>query len=98
MRALALLLVVALVAGCATVPAGPRVAGLPGRGKSLEQVQEDDRAGRPWARHAAGPDPGAPPRPRGRGAGGPPRPPGAPPRPPHRRECAERREEPRAIR
>ena len=41
-RVLALLLVVALVAGCATVPAGPSVSVLPGRGKTFEQFQDDD--------------------------------------------------------
>ena len=59
MRALALLLVVALVAGCATVPAGPSVSVLPGRGKTFEQFQDDDVACRQWARREAGTTPGA---------------------------------------
>src|SRR5258708_4054568 len=53
MRGLALVLVVALVAGCATVPAGPSVSVLPGRGQSFEQFQDDDLAGRQWARPEA---------------------------------------------
>src|SRR5260370_32363194 len=59
MRALALLLVVALVAGCASVPAGPNVSVLPGHGKSFEQFQDDDLACRQWARQEAGTTPGA---------------------------------------
>ncbi len=59
MRALALLLVVALAAGCATVPAGPSVSVLPGRGKTFEQFQEDDVVCRDWARRQAGTTPGA---------------------------------------
>ena len=59
MRALALLLVVALVAGCASVPAGPSVSVLPGHGKSFEQFQDDDLACRQWARQEAGTTPGA---------------------------------------
>src|SRR5581483_10367996 len=58
-RALALLLVVALAAGCATVPAGPSVSVLPGRGKTFEQFREDDVVCRDWARRQAGTTPGA---------------------------------------
>ncbi len=49
----------ALVAGCVTVPAGPSVSVLPGRGKSFEQFQDDDVACRQWARQEAGTTPGA---------------------------------------
>ncbi|MFI5373575.1 MAG: glycine zipper family protein, partial [Candidatus Rokuibacteriota bacterium] len=59
MRALALLLVGALGAGCATVPPGPSVSVLPGRGKRFEQFQDDDVACRQWARQEAGTTPGA---------------------------------------
>src|SRR6476661_3386908 len=59
MRALALLLVVALAAGCATVPAGPSVSVLPGRGKTFEQFQDDDVVCRDWAHQQAGTTPGA---------------------------------------
>ena len=58
-RGLALLLVVALVAGCATVPAGPSVSVLPGRGKTFAQFQDDDVACRQWARQEVGTTPGA---------------------------------------
>ena len=54
-RGLALLLVV----GCATVPAGPSVSVLPGRGKTFAQFQDDDVACRQWARQEVGTTPGA---------------------------------------
>jgi uncharacterized protein YceK len=59
MRAVALLLVIALVDGCASVPSVPRVTVLPGRGKSFEQFQMDDAACRQWAQQQAGTTPSA---------------------------------------
>ena len=48
-RIVAVLLVAALAAGCATVPAGPSVAVMPGSAKSFEQFQADDATCRQWA-------------------------------------------------
>jgi hypothetical protein len=59
MRAVALLVVIALVGGCASVPSGPSVSVLPGRGKSFEQFQIDDTACRQWAQQQAGTTPSA---------------------------------------
>ncbi len=44
-----LFLTISLLAGCATVPAGPSVMALPGPGKSLEQFHADDTFCRQWA-------------------------------------------------
>ena len=44
-----LLLVVAVLSGCASVPTGPSIMSLPGSGKSFNQFQVDDAACREWA-------------------------------------------------
>lgn len=61
-----------LLAGCASLPAGPGALVLPGDGKSIEQFQVDDAACRQWAGEQTGswlqrrydaegsPDPGDP--------------------------------------
>ncbi|MGC2061368.1 MAG: YMGG-like glycine zipper-containing protein [Thermodesulfovibrionales bacterium] len=49
-----LMLGVLLVAGCATVPTGPRVMVLPGHGKPFEVFQEDDAICRRWAAQQIG--------------------------------------------
>jgi uncharacterized protein YcfJ len=51
-------LVAVLVAGCATVPAGPSVMVWPAPEKPFEVFQADDGACRDWASHQAGIDPG----------------------------------------
>lgn len=48
--ALGALLPLALLAGCASVPTGPRVMALPGTGKSFEQFRYDDNQCRQYAR------------------------------------------------
>jgi hypothetical protein len=55
-----LLLLVAVVgpSGCATIPTGPSVMVLPGRGKTFEQFQTDDAVCRQWASAQAGTTPG----------------------------------------
>ena len=53
-RIIAAVLVAALAAGCATVPAGPSVAVMPGSTKSFEQFQADDGTCRQWAESQAG--------------------------------------------
>lgn len=55
------LLLVAVVGltGCATIPTGPSVMVLPGRGKTFEQFQADDAVCRRWASEQAGTTPGA---------------------------------------
>jgi hypothetical protein len=55
---LAPLLVSGLFAGCVTVPSGPSVMVLPGRGKSFEQFQADDIVCRQWAAQQVGITPG----------------------------------------
>jgi hypothetical protein len=50
------LLVLAFLAGCATVPSGPRVAVMPGPGISFEQFEVDDRACRDYADRSLGVD------------------------------------------
>jgi hypothetical protein len=54
LRGISVVLVAALAAGCATVPAGPSVAVMPGSAKSFEQFQADDGACRQWAEGQAG--------------------------------------------
>lgn len=56
-QVLPLVAVVALT-GCATIPTGPSVMVLPGRGKSFEQFQADDVICRSWASAQAGTTPG----------------------------------------
>lgn len=54
-RKLTLVLAVAAVtAGCASIPNGPDVMALPGRGLSFEQFQADDYACQTYARQATG--------------------------------------------
>lgn len=43
-----------LVAGCASVPAGPRVMALPGTGKNFEQFRADDAECRRFAQYQVG--------------------------------------------
>lgn len=49
-----LVLVGALLGGCASVPSGPSVMVLPGTGKSFEQFQADDSICRQWASQQVG--------------------------------------------
>jgi hypothetical protein len=54
-RSFGLLLIGSLsVNACATVPAGPSVAALPGTGKSFSHFQGDDASCRQWAAEQAG--------------------------------------------
>ena len=53
-RVLPVVLVGALLSGCATVPHGPSVMVLPGSGKSFEQFQVDDAVCRQWASQQVG--------------------------------------------
>ncbi len=53
-RVLPVMLVGALLSGCATVPHGPSVMVLPGSGKSFEQFQVDDAVCRQWASQQVG--------------------------------------------
>lgn len=53
---LAGLAVVLLLTACATVPTGPRVAALPGTGKSFEQFRYDDHQCRQFARSRIDPE------------------------------------------
>ena len=46
-----------LLGACATVPAGPSVTALPGRGKSFDAFQGDDLVCRQWASRQAGTTP-----------------------------------------
>jgi hypothetical protein len=46
--------VVLLLAGCATVPAGPSVMALPGNGKNFDQFRSDDAECRQYAREQIG--------------------------------------------
>ena len=46
-----------LLTGCATVPAGPSVTVLPGRGAPFEQFQGDDASCRQWATQQTGASP-----------------------------------------
>jgi YMGG-like Gly-zipper len=48
------LLPLLLLAGCATVPRGPHVAVMPGRGVSFAQFEADDRACRGFAERSVG--------------------------------------------
>jgi hypothetical protein len=50
----AVVLVGALLSGCATVPHGPSVMVLPGSNKSFEQFQADDAVCRQWASQRVG--------------------------------------------
>ena len=50
----AVVLVGALLSGCATIPHGPSVMVLPGSGKSFEQFQVDDAVCRQWASQQVG--------------------------------------------
>ena len=52
--ALAILLVVLMLSGCATMPPGPSVLVMPGNGKSFEEFQADDSVCRQWAEKQAG--------------------------------------------
>jgi len=47
-------MVLVLVAGCATVPAGPSVMVMPAPGKSFEQFQADDAICRNWSAQQTG--------------------------------------------
>ena len=49
--ALAILPVVMMLCGCATMPPGPSVLVIPGNGKSFEAFQADDSACRQWAQN-----------------------------------------------
>ena len=53
-RGVAVVLVGALLSGCATIPHGPSVMVLPGSGKNFEQFQADDAVCRQWASQQAG--------------------------------------------
>jgi hypothetical protein len=53
-RVLPLVVVGALLSGCASVPHGPSVMVLPGTGKSFEQFQGDDAVCRQWAAQQVG--------------------------------------------
>ena len=53
-QTLLLCAVLAMIAGCATVPTGPNVTVLPGAGKSFEQFQADDVVCRQWAQQQIG--------------------------------------------
>ena len=46
-----------LLAGCASVPAGPSTMVLPGRGKDFDQFRDDDRVCREWAAEQTGAEP-----------------------------------------
>jgi hypothetical protein len=46
-----------LVAGCATVPAGPSVMVLPGSGKSFDEFRSEDETCRQWAATQSGAEP-----------------------------------------
>lgn len=48
------LLPIALLAGCATLPSGPRVAVMPGTGKSFDEFRHDDADCRQYARDMTG--------------------------------------------
>ena len=50
----AVIVVAALLAGCATIPAGPSVMVLPGSGKGFDQFQADDTVCRQWAAQQTG--------------------------------------------
>jgi Glycine-zipper domain len=52
------LMLAALVSGCATIPTGPSVMVLPGTGKAFEQFQVDDTSCRQWALQQCGMAPG----------------------------------------
>lgn len=54
MKTLTLLAVALAAAGCASIPNGPDVMALPGRGMSFEQFQADDYACQMYARQATG--------------------------------------------
>jgi len=56
-RGLLLLSVMVILAGCATIPAGPSVMVAPGPGKSFEAFQSDDGACRQWAEQQIGVSP-----------------------------------------
>ena len=57
-RRAALLLICGLLTGaCATVPAGPSVMALPGKGRSFDAFQGDDLVCRQWASQQAGTSP-----------------------------------------
>ena len=53
-RGSAAVVVAALAAGCATAPAGPSVAVMPGPGRSFEEFQADDASCRQWAQTQSG--------------------------------------------
>lgn len=46
-----------LLAGCASVPAGPSTMVLPGRGKDFDRFRSDDQVCRDWAAEQTGADP-----------------------------------------
>lgn len=52
------LVVVVGLTGCATIPTGPSVMVLPGRGKTFEQFQADNGVCRQWASTQVGTTPG----------------------------------------
>ena len=51
---LPLVLIAALLGGCASVPTGPSIMALPGNGKTFEQFQYDDAACRQFASQQVG--------------------------------------------
>lgn len=53
-RGTAAVVVAALAAGCATAPAGPSVAVMPGPSRSFEEFQADDASCRQWAQTQSG--------------------------------------------
>jgi len=53
-RALLLFSLMAMLAGCATMPTGPSVAVMPGPGKPFEVFQADDAVCRQWAQQQIG--------------------------------------------
>lgn len=55
---LLVLMLVAIAAGCSTIPAGPSVAVFPGPGKSFEAFQQEDIVCRHWAQQQTGASPG----------------------------------------
>lgn len=54
LKALLVLAVTGVATGCASIPNGPDVMALPGRGMSFEQFQADDYACQSYARQATG--------------------------------------------
>ena len=57
MKVAAIFILIISVVGCATIPTGPSVTALPGRGKTFEQFQADDAVCRQWAARQIGQSP-----------------------------------------